>query len=257
MVNRPSVFVVIFLATGIAASSSPQRETGPAPATTDSPWNVLAYGGKGEMHGAPICGPLGDFSKSPLRFDFDSDFYGEEASGLVTHADETFIGEISSRKIYEVKQTVRSADPAPPTTKMLLVERAPGQFCAIFENQYSYNPTNETDESAIVEIEGRRYLKNDETDAHTWYLDYWAIDEKGATRLNLDTLYKSIRSSVPKGLEMVNEPLDLSKSHLQIRVESADHTRAGVLQFHVAIKGRDVVILQKRWVPDSGFRDEH
>ena len=43
--------------------------------------------------------------------------------------------------------------------KILLVERRHGEFCDIYQNQYAYDPVEETDEAAILDISGSKVLK--------------------------------------------------------------------------------------------------
>jgi hypothetical protein len=164
-------------------------------------WNVLAYGGKGEMHGEPICHALAYFSKSPLPLDLDSDFFGEKPGDLETQAKVTLLGTMTGHKVYKVMQKVRRRDtahPGPldasqsPTMKILLMERRPGEFCDIYQNQYAYDSTNETDEAAILNIHGRQVLKTYETDSHTWFLAYWAMDGGGPLLLDADALYAAV-----------------------------------------------------------------
>ena len=117
----------------------------PRLASSESPWNVLVYGGKGERHGAPVCHSLAYFSKSPLPLDFDSDFVGVHEADLITHAEVTLLGAIDGQRVYEIKQTVSRKDEqkliatVPPTMKILLVERRTDEFCDIYENQYAYD----------------------------------------------------------------------------------------------------------------------
>ena len=128
----------------------------PAFAQSNSAWDVLAYGGKGEMHGPPTCHPLAFFSTSVLPLDFDSDFFQQKPADLKTTTKFTLLGTMNGRRVYKAMLRV-NAHPR-PDIKVLLVERHPGEFCDIYQNQYAYDPTAEMDEAAILNIGGRKVL---------------------------------------------------------------------------------------------------
>lgn len=200
----------------LAGAGSGQMRTSPTSAGSASPWNVLAYGGKGVMEGAPICHPLAFFSKSPLPLDLDADFYGVSEADLITRAQIVFLGAIESHRIYEVKLTVARKkgllgppEPdAPPTMKVLLAERGREEFCDIYQNQYAYDPTQETDEAAILDLGGKPILKTFETDRHTWFLEYWAIESNQPLRLKIEDVYKAVDSISPPGAIPFRGPLN-------------------------------------------------
>jgi hypothetical protein len=219
-------------------------------------------GGKGEMHGTPICRSLAYFSKSPLPLDFDADFYGERKAGLVTHAKVTLLGTIADQRIYEIKQTVvregqqkglADADNVPPTMKVLLVERGHGEFCDIYQNQYTYDPTHETDESVILDIEGKKVLKTFETDRHTWYLEYWTIQNHEPLHLSPDDIYTAIRSASPAGAVPFSGPLNVAGSRFTVDIfeESSDQKLLGRIDLQIELQGNKIVPLSKTWVPSD------
>jgi hypothetical protein len=199
----------------------------PAFAGSNSRWYVLAYGGKGEMHGEPICHALAYFSESPLPLDLDGDYSGEKPGDLKTQAKVTLLGTMNGRRVFEVKQTVYRRAGArpdapdanlPPSMKILLVERRAGEFCDIYQNQYAYDPTNEIDQAAILDIGGRKVLKTYETDMHTWFLAYWAMDGLGPLSLNPDALYTAISSASPAGTLPFRGALNLVGSHFTVDI---------------------------------------
>jgi hypothetical protein len=238
-------------------SGANQETRIPALARSDSPWNVLAYGGKGDMKGAPICHPLSYFSDFPKSLDFDGDFFDDKPADLATNAKATYLGEIGGRKIYEVIQTVRRRDATqtnlPPTMKILLVERQSGEFCDIYENEYAYDPTNETDEAVILNIKGRKVLKTYESDERTWFLVYWTMNEKGPVLLNADGLYKAIQSASPAGAQpyggRYGAPINLTNSHFTADMFRPDDSLLGTVDLELAVEGSEIVALRKTWVP--------
>jgi hypothetical protein len=252
----------LFFSCGLLAFGASREDRSPALASADSPWNVLAYGGKGDMHGAPICHSLDYFSKSPLPLDFDADFFGEREADLVTHAKITLLGTIAAQRVYELKQTVlrktvppRVPDPnAPPTIKVLLVERGPDEFCDIYQNQYTYDPTQETDEAAILDIGGKKVLKTLETDRHTWYLQYWTLEDHVPLHLNPDGLYTAIQSASPPGALPFSSAVNLTGSHFSVDVygkspNQGDFNLLGRVDLLLAVEGNKIITLTKSWIP--------
>jgi hypothetical protein len=261
MVMRAARLTALFLTQLLCASAALSGERSPALASSDSPWNVLAMGGKGEMRGTPICRPLAYFSKSPLPLDFDADFYGEREAGLVTHATVTLLGTIGDQRVYEVKQTVVRkgqqnglADAeTPPTMKVLLVERGPNEFCDIYQNQYTYDPTHETDETAILDIDGKKVLKTFETDRHTWYLEYWTIQNREPLHLSPADIYTAIRSVSPVGALPFSGPLNVTGSRFTVDIfeESSDQKLLGKVDLQIELQGNKIVARSKTWVPSD------
>ncbi len=255
-----SVAILLIFAMPLVCAAN-QSGSGPALARSDSPWNVLVYGGKGEMHGAPACHPLAYFSKLPLSLDFEGDFSREKSADLTTQAKVTFLGAMAGRKIYELVLTVHRRDAGVvkrpgadlgPTMKILLAERNPGEFCDIYQNQFAYDGTNETDLAAILNIDGREVLKTYETDARTWFLAYWAMDERGPVRLNTDSLYAAIISVSPPGVHPYQGALDLTSQHFEADIyeEESDQTRVGRVALELAVRGSAIIATRKTWTAD-------
>lgn len=242
----------LFLPISPLLAAQSQTERFPPLATSDSPWNVLAFGGKGQMHGAPICGSLSFLSSSPKALDFDADFFNEKASDLIAHADLTLVGTMSGRKIYNLELTVHSrhdntADqPTQPTLGAVLVQRGQGEYCDIYQNQYAYDPTHEENEIVILHVDGQDLLKVYQTDNHTYFIEYWEMTDHGPARLDLDGLYRAILSGLPSGGEVRWVPaLDLTDPEVELDVENSHGTSLGTLDVSVAVQGTRLVIVKK------------
>ena len=231
----------------------------PRLAKSESPWNVLVYGGKGEKHGAPMCHSLFYFSKSPLPFDFDDDFGGTDDADLITHANVTMLGAIGGQRIYEIKQTVMHKGEdgytqqasMHPTMKILLVERRTDEFCDIYENQYTYDPTPETDEADILDIRGEKILKTYETDKGTWFLAYWAIKDHRPVRLKTDELYTAIRSVSPPGSIPFRAALNIKGSHFtadSFGTSPQQDILLGRIDLQLAVVHDKFVVINKAWI---------
>ncbi len=210
------------------------------------------------MHGAPLCHDLEFFSRSPLPLDFDSDYFGADPARLTTYASRKALEPIDNRLIFELKLTVTEGDhpsgPLPASIEVLLVQRGPGEFCDIYQNQYAYDPTNEVDEAVVLEIDGRKVLKSYETDARTWFLTYWSIDHGKPLRLDLTQLAAAIRSATPPGALPFAGPLDLTGSHFELTFfdgSSKSQKALGTMNFVVGIRDNRFVLLKHEWVPSG------
>jgi hypothetical protein len=213
------------------------------------------------MEHSPACHPLAYFSKLPLALDFEGNFSGERPANLTTQAKVTFLGAMAGRKIYDVVLTVHRRDARVgnrpeadlgPTMKILLAQRNPGEFCDIYQNQFAYDATNETDVAAILNINGREVLKTYETDARTWLLTYWAMDENGPVRLNTDSLYAAIRSVSPPGVHPYQGALDLASRRFEADMYEGEsgQTKAGRVALELAVSGNAIIVTGKTWIPD-------
>ena len=250
----------------LSAVETISEERNPALADSDSPWNVLAYGGKGEMHGVPICHPLAFFSKSPIPLDFDADFFGVNEADLTTRAQINLLGKIDSQRIYEIRLTVSNKEQRPgvsnpdvaPAIKVLLFERSVDEYCDIYQNQYAYNSTRETDEASIFDIGREKVLKTYETDRHTWFLQYWTVKDHAPLRLNSDSLYTAIQSASPPGALPFNRVLNLTGADLSVDIfgESPNHDSCllGRVDLQLTVEGNKIKALHKSWIPSSSER---
>jgi len=236
--------VILFIAPAALATPAVAQ-------SNSSPWYVLAYGGKGRMYGPPTCHPLAFFSASVLPLDFDSDFFQQKPSELKTTTKFTLLGTMNGRKVYKAMLTV-NAHPR-PDMKVLLVERHPGEFCDIYQNQYAYDPTAEMDEAAILNISGRKVLKTFETDMHTWFLEYWAMDKVGPVRLNTAGIDVAIEAASPVGAIPFRRPINLTGSHQTEDIYSAeeDHKTLGRVDLDLSVQDDKIVVLRKRWTPEE------
>jgi hypothetical protein len=211
------------------------------------------------MHGAPICHSLAYFSKSPFRLDFDYDFFGKRQADLAVRAEIRLVGAIGWQRIYAVKQTVElrdlgpgaSGQNVPPTAMIVLLERGAGEFCDIYQNQYTYDPTQETDEVSIIDIGGRKVLKVFETDRNTAYLTYWAIQDRTPLRLSYEGLYTVIDSAVPAGSFPFRRFMDITGSRFTARIDGESQDVLGHVDLELAVRANEIVAIRKTWTPSG------
>jgi hypothetical protein len=165
----------------------------PQAARSASPWNILAYGGKGEMHGAPVCHPLPYFTGPPKRLDIDSDLFAANPAALKHRVTVRRLGTLHHRQIYEVVQLVHGPDVSVNglkvqdndlqlRMKLVLVERHGKDYCDIYQIQHMEpvaDPPRNVSEAGIVTIHGQRVLKVIDQDNHTGTTQYWVIKRQG------------------------------------------------------------------------------
>jgi hypothetical protein len=248
----------------------PKQSAGqPAAAQTASRWNLLAEGGKGEMHGAPKCHPLTYFTRSPKKLDIDSDLYGATPAKLTDKVTVTRLGSIDGHEAYEVLHMVHSPDvfvkglkvqdtELQLRMKLLLVERGHAEFCDIYQLQQTDSastPRGGLHEAGVLTIDGHGVLKTIDQDEHTWSIGYWTMDGEGPLRLSTDEVALGVSDVAPKGSE-VNEftldELNLQSDVLEVPVTKPDDTTPiGAVELIFTIRGDKLVARSKRWLPAS------
>ena len=158
---------------------------------------------------------------------------------------------MSGRKIYSLALTVHDRfdnatdQSTQPSLGVVLVQRGADEYCDIYQNQYAYDLTHETNEIAIIQVDRQELLTVYQTDNHTYFIEYWAMTDRGPARLDLDGFYRAILSGLP-GVADIRwvPPLDLTNPELEI------DTPLGALDVHVAVQGTKLVIVKKVWTPN-------
>jgi hypothetical protein len=221
-------------------------------------WDVLAFGGKGELHAPPVCGQLAAFSGSPLRFDLDRDLYGAQERDLTRSVHRRVLDATPSRGVYEIVQRVRSRDvwihglkvqdsSLVLTMKQLLVERGPGEFCEVYliEHEDSVQlPWGGMHTSGVVRIEGQRVLKSIDQDHRTASTVYWLLPKNGAPlRLNTDAVSIAASRGNPQGEWVYDNMLDLTGDGFSVcPARQAEAAGKGGVLLTLGIEGDRAVV---------------
>jgi hypothetical protein len=183
----------------------------PPRARSDSQWNLLVEGGKGIFWTAPNCHDRQYFTGSPLRFDFEQEFFGMKESDLRAITGAKYIGVAKGHRVMQVIQQIQQIQTdSHMTAKRLLVERAKDDFCAIYQQLYDDSEVT-VRQTLIITFDGRPVLKTmDRNGNHTWNEEYWAFDASGPIYLDLAPVRKQMREAAPKGDDVVTYPFDLN-----------------------------------------------
>ena len=245
----------------------PKQSVGqPRLAQSVSRWNLLAEGGKGEMHGAPVCHPLTYFTSSPERLDIDSDLHFAKSADLTEKVTVRSLGAINGRETYEVLHLVHSPDVFIKglkvqdtdlllTMTILLVERKHAEFCDIYQLQYTdlaNSPRGGLHETRILTIDEHGVLKTIDQDNRTWAIAYWTVDCEGPLRLNTDEIFATVREVAPQGAESPLNELNLQNEFLKVQVtKSEDSSLLGTVELTLSVQGDKLVAHTKKWLPVS------
>lgn len=174
-------------------------------------WALQYFGENGSgWHDEPDCGPLEEFKGDPKRFDYAD---GVLKLGVVKD-DVTAkrIGEISGFAVWDVIHDFGDAGPARGLVmKMIVVERKPGEFCEIFQQEFDrlvfmtppyfinageqvLATTDDMSGSAGLRIEG-----------------YWVFDKDGPLPLDLSPIDEAVKELVPDGYSVPKYPFAFAR----------------------------------------------
>jgi hypothetical protein len=179
-------------------------QTGPHPL-----WALHYYGGKSNnWHDQPDCGPLEKFRGDPKTFDYDYDLFGIEAPKMKDDVKAERIGQIAGFTVYDVMHNIDTGTPGTDLTmKMIIVERMPGEFCEIFQQEYAPDIVFAT--SAYFINAGEQVLATTDHVSGTggYRIEaYWAFDKDGPVPLDLSQIEPIVRELLPAGYSLYGIP---------------------------------------------------
>lgn len=209
--------------------ASNKKDTVPQLGSSKYPrWALHWYGGKGDFWvDQPSCHPLDYFEGEPKQFDYDRDLFGTQSSDIKDVVGNRSIGEINGFKIDEVAHTIGDG----LVLKMVLVQRAPGEFCEIFQQEYG---------TAIV-VASPAYIRNVSSQAvlatHDqvtgsggyWLEEYWTFDKDGPIPLDLGVVDETVRNLMgpedrtDRGYQFDIQTLSVSYGNIFVQFTLMDH----------------------------------
>jgi hypothetical protein len=178
-----------------------------APPSSASGWNRLTMSGYGEKTGAPLCHALSYFKASPQRLDVDIFLRQQKTRELNDEVTLNLLGTVKGHRIYELVHMVQSPEwkRSRPELflqiRLLLMERAPDEFCDLYEYEHLDAAMffDDMHEARLLTIKGRRVLKSIIQDMKTYAVAYWAVDGKEPILLSTQPIIAAIRGAAPKG----------------------------------------------------------
>jgi hypothetical protein len=207
---------------------TPQRDnTGISPSSgLHDKWAFHIYSQCGDSYHAPVCGPLEKFKGDPQVFDYEGDGIANPTELIQAGKIKDFvrverIGEISGFAVWNIIHDTEDSDEPERSvlngtypyfvlhgfgTKMIVVERNPGNFCEIF--QQSFGPTNVSWTSVSIINAGDQVLATTDELQGTGggrIEGYWTFDEDGPVPLDLLTVLQTAHELVPEGYLFYDE----------------------------------------------------
>ena len=150
----------------------------------------------------PDCHALGYFSdtKNLKRLNYLGAMIGPRAPGLTysSVARSHRVGEIGGFAIYEVifqvnEEFLFEVQPY-AIMKMILVERKPGEFCQIFNEQGKPRDVDADGSAAIVGNLSEPVLAAGKNAG-----EYWTFDKDGPVLLDMERVFETVRADLPPG----------------------------------------------------------
>jgi hypothetical protein len=174
----------------------------------DGPYSISAKKGSG-WRDQPDCGPLEKFKDDPHPFDYAD---GRLKLGIVEDDVKTErVGEISGFTVWDVIHDFGGPGLGGLVMKMIVVERKPGEFCEIFQQEFDrlvfvtlpyfinageqvLATTDDMSGSAGLRIEG-----------------YWVFDKDGPLPLDLTPIDEAVQELVPEGYSVFHYPFAFTR----------------------------------------------
>jgi hypothetical protein len=146
-------------------------------------WALHWYGGKGDSWiDQPSCHPLDYFKIEPKRFDYDSDLFQIQSADMKDDVQIHSVGKLDAFTVDEILHTIGDL-----AIKMILVQRTPGEFCEIFQQEEGTGIVRPTP-AFIVNVSSQSVLATDDPVSGTggyWLEAYWTFDKNGPIPLDL------------------------------------------------------------------------
>jgi hypothetical protein len=148
------------------------------------------------------CGPLEYFSGKPNLFAMNFRYKDEPSESVKS----TYVGEVNGAVIYTIIHRNRytfTGDLVPSYIKMIVVERKPGEFCAIYKDNQQDAPMELVEPALLDEVDSQTVLESDDAVSGNgrYHLQaYWTFDEIGPIFLDTAILEEALGKLLPPSL---------------------------------------------------------
>jgi hypothetical protein len=178
-------------------------------ASGDSAWAVRIQ--TAEVANPPVrleCHPLPYFLEHWEEFNYGAGELGPYPTDVKDSARSRRVGAIDGYAIYDVIHTIttggESIDPRsaylPTVIKMILVERMPGEFCEIFnEENFAGHDLIDVGPSYMVDVDSQKFLATHDQVNGTcgcYNEAYWSFDKNGPILLDSRIIWDAVKKLV-------------------------------------------------------------
>lgn len=249
-------FALLFVIRG-NLTQQPQNPTKPSEASPISnepytnssghpQWALHWYGGKGDFWvDEPSCHPLDYFEMEPKRFDYDSDLFGMQPANIKDDVRYSHLGKIGAFTIDEILHTISGG--LSPVLKMILVQRTPGEFCEIFQQEEA--PVVVTAMPAfIVNVSSQAVLATHDQVSGTggyWLEAYWTFDKNGPIPLDLKIVSDTV--------DDLMDPADRRDRAYDFDIEGLSVRAYGHIFIQFALVGHQLKVVCKTEALEDGL----
>ncbi len=180
-------------------------------------WALHWYADSGDSYiDRPVCGPLQKFTGNPKPFDYGKELWRIKDQDFMDDVKTDRVGEISGFTVYNVIHTIvyqfaeEGQEPEwalPEYLTMILVERQPGEFCEIHQEQlFGYH---EDVTPAYFIDAGEKVLATSHALGGSAGLrreEYWTCDKDGPVPLDLNQIPGMAEALLPSGYSFYSIP---------------------------------------------------
>lgn len=240
-------------------------------AAAKDPWSLYVTGAKGGGYYPSVCHELKFFSGSPLRFDYEQDFFAWPPDSFTYTTKVSLIGTVQKHRIYQVTQNTHHEPGKPPkfawgdvVMRRILIERDPNKYCLIYQETNSYGILDRIDPANLDRIDGDPvlYVHDPVRGNGGYYSDAaWTFDGGVPVRLRFEGLIdQTFKEVAPQGcrLPTTGDPLNLEKltyhADLVPNVKSAlggYYPSCGSLDIRFGFRNHKLVIVHKQYSPNE------
>ena len=177
----------------------------------DTRW---AYRTPGSYSGLPSaapktqCGSLQYFSENPGNFEYLSDLRVPQRFAVSDSVSSNQVGVIAGFAVYVVIHNIEydksnEMSRTPTYIKLILVERKPGEFCAIFNEQGMRAELGSVEPAYFVDVDSQKILCTRDPingSAGGFQSMYWTFDEDGPIVLDTGVIGETLNKLLPYGV---------------------------------------------------------
>jgi hypothetical protein len=239
---------------------STSQSTAQSTAPDDARWSVRTGETDNFSHvasGTPViqCGSLQYFQGNPELF-AHSFRYTESEPDAVTL---TRVGEVNGFAIYTVIHRIQSTvdgRPYPSHIKMILVERKPGEFCAIYNDNSDEGAFMSVESAYLVKVDSQDILVTRDTvkgNCGCYAEAYWSFDKDGPFFLDLGVIGDTVEKLVFQGTIGRGANFDIQTLSFKTRIaEPGDAmccSTGGSVALKFAIRNHQLEVVSQEYDP--------
>lgn len=216
-------------------------------------WALHWYSGKGDFWiDHPSCHPLQHFLAEPKSFDYGDDLFGKQPAIISDSVESQPIGAVKGFAIYDV---VHKIDEGELFMKMILVERRAGEFCEIFQQDFSPGEVV-VKPPYILDADSEPILATQDSVTGTGgsvIEDYWTFDKDGPIPLNLSIIAQTTRNLLPDGLSINKGYFNIGTLLYEVDISKKDDANCcpsgGRITIKFTLKDHQLVVISQEHTP--------